>query len=76
MFYFTNEIEIALFKEVINLVPYNYEGKENKEVWKEVVQNVSLALGLNEVMLVKIAKTKVDTQLKFYITENNEMLRK
>ena len=75
-FRFTPEIELALFKEVINVVPYNYGGKEAKDAWKEVVQNVTLACGLTQRMLPRTAKTRVEAQLKYFITENNEMLKR
>ena len=43
-FRFTPEIELALFKEVINVVPYNYGGKEAKEAWKEVDSKCNIGL--------------------------------
>ena len=75
-FRFTPEIELALYKEVINVVPFNYSGKELTAAWQKVIDNVTLALALDQKMLVRTAKTKVEVQVKYFITDNNEMLKR
>ena len=75
-FRFNNEIEIALFKETINLVPYNYDRPETMKVWKEVADNTCAALGLNQVLRPRSAMEKVYAQVQYYLKENFEMLQK
>ena len=42
---FDIELEIGLFKEVINVNPYVSEGQDLTEAWRKVGENTTLASG-------------------------------
>ena len=75
-FRFTNEIEIALFKETINIVPFNYDGNEWWDAWREVADNTCMALGIEQEMFPRTAKEKVFDQVKYYRANNERCLKK
>ena len=69
-------MEIALFKEVINVVPYNMEGSEATEAWKTVGDNVKLATGCESNISSRTARQKVEMQLKYFRSNNKKNLKK
>ena len=73
---FDSELEITLFKEVINLNPFTCDGQEGNDLWKKVGENTSLAAGLDVDISSRTARDKVDRQLKYFKAENTKLLKK
>ena len=73
---FDSEMEIALFKEVLHVVPYNFEGHELTEAWKKIGESTSLACGLEVTISARTARQKVEQQLKYCKEENRKNLKK
>ena len=73
---FDCELEIALFKEVININPYTCDGQEANDLWKQVGENTCLATGLEAEISSRTARDKVDRQLKYFKSENTKLLKK
>ena len=73
---FDAEMEIALFKEVINVVPYNMDGSESTEAWRVVGENVRLATGCEAPVSSHTARQKVEMQLKYFRCNNKKNLKK
>ena len=69
-------MEIALFKEVINVVPYNFDGSECTEAWRTVGENVKLATGCEANISSRTARQKVEMQLKYFRCDNKKNLKK
>ena len=69
-------MEIALFKEVINLNPFTCDGQEANEAWKKTGQNTSIACGLDIDISSRTAQDKVDRQLKYFKAKNTKLLKK
>ena len=69
-------MEIALFKEVINIVPYNFEGAEATESWRKVGENTVLAMGIEATISARTARQKIEMQLKYFRSDNKKNLKK
>ena len=73
---FTMEMEIVLYKETININPYQYDGPESVDAWTEVGQNLREALALRSVITPRTARQKVDRELAYYKSENRKNIQK
>ena len=69
-------MEIALFKECINVNPFDEEGSEATEKWVEVGENTAIALGLCKAITPRTAKTKIFKQLDYYHQDDRASLKK
>ena len=75
-FQFTSAIEIAVFKETINLIPFHYERTKANQVWAQIAENVMLAMGLDQVLTGQTAKGKVEARIKNFKSKNKELIKK
>ena len=69
-------MEIALFKEVLNVNPFTVDGADGLELWRQVGVNTGLALGLPDPILGRTCKTKTEKQVVFYRTQDKKNIRK
>ena len=69
-------MEIALFKEVININPFDEEGGEATKKWIEVGENTAIALGLSKAITPRTTKTKIFKQLDYYRQNDRANLKK
>ena len=69
-------MEIALYKEAINVNPFEYDGAEGLAKWAEVGENTALALGLEKSLSWRTAKTKVYTQVNYFLADDNRCRNK
>ena len=73
---FDIELEIGLFKEVLNVNPYVMDGQELTEAWRKVGENTTLACGFNMEMSARTARQKIEQQLKYFKEDNRRLLQK
>ena len=73
---FDIELEIGLFKEVINVNPYVSEGQDLTEAWRKVGENTTLACGVDMEMSARTARQKIEQQLKYFKESNRRLLQK
>ena len=69
-------LEIALYKEAINVNPFEFDGAEGLAKWGEVGENTSIAMGLEKVMSWRTARTKVYTQVSYFLADDNRCRNK
>ena len=69
-------MEIALFKEVININPYTAEGSESIEMWVKVGENTSLALGMENNISARTCKQKVQAQVAYFKADDTKNIKK
>ena len=69
-------MEIALFKEVININPYTAEGSESIEMWAKVGENTSLALGMENKISAQTCKLKVQAQVAYFKADYTKNITK
>ena len=73
---FDIELEIGLFKEVININPYVMEGQDLTEAWCKVGENTTLACGVEMEMSARTAHQKIEQQIKYFKENNRRLLQK
>ena len=73
---FDIELEIGLFKEVININPYVMEGQDLTEAWHKVGENTTLACGVEMEMSARTAHQKIEQQIKYFKENNRRLLQK
>ena len=69
-------MEIALFKEVININPYTAEGSESIEMWAKVGENTALALGMENNISARTCKQKVQAQVAYFKADDTKNIKK
>ena len=69
-------MEIALFKEVLNVNPFTVDGAEGLELWRQVGVNTGLALGLPDPILGRTCKTKTEKQVVFLLYSRQKKYQK
>ena len=74
--HFTPAMEICLFKEVINVNPFNCEGAESIEEWGKVGENTALALGLPNAISAQTCKQKVQAQVGYFRADDTKNIKK
>ena len=73
---FDIELEIGLFKELLNINPYVNEGQELTEAWRKVGENTTLSCGGEMEMSARTARQKVEQQLRYFKEDNRKLLQK
>ena len=69
-------MEIALFKEVINVNPFICEGSDGTEQWARVGENTALSLGLANAISARTCKQKVQAQIVYFQSDDTKNLKK
>ena len=69
-------MEICLFKEVLNVNPFTFEGAESIEEWGKVGENTALALGLDNAISARTCKQKVQAQVGYFQADDTKNIKK
>ena len=73
---FNPVMEIAMYKEILNCNPFEYDGSEGLELWQKVGENTAIALGMREPILGRTCKQKVERQVSYFRAEDRERYNK
>ena len=70
------ETELALFKETLNVNPFQYDGPELVDAWMEIGENTRVALSLKSIITPRTARQKVEREVVYYKAQNRKKLQK
>ena len=73
---FNPAMEIAMYKEVINVNPFEFDGSEGLELWAKVGENTAIALGMANPLIGHTCKQKVERQVSYFRAEDRDRYNK
>ena len=73
---FSMEMELVLYKETINVNPFQFDGAELVDAWKEVGDNTRSAIGVATVITPRTARQKVEREMVYYKSQNRKNIQK
>ena len=61
-----------MYKEVLNINPFEFDGSEGLEMWAQIGENTAIAVGMANPIIGRTCKQKVERQVGYFRAEDRE----